>query len=186
VDSFELPPDDDALGVGVDANDEVWVFGAHTSTIDAATGVRSPALEDCDGPCLDEGGGFDFCGDITGLRWRDQTGHLGSWSTVFEGCSEGPTNWLDVSSTAHIPAGARATLYARTAPTLDDLPSARWISLGAPGGPEPASLDEAFGAAAVEDQAFLEVRAELETEPAGESPALGGVSVRWACPSQIE
>jgi hypothetical protein len=152
-----------AKGIGIDANGKVWAvsqaFEAYVvdpgadlngaAVVHTVTGLVSP---------------YTYS-DMTGEQLRLGTREPGYYRQVFEGCPATdaiPTEWLELTYEAELPAGTWIVFRARTADSAKDLASAPWVDIGAaPGRDSPVEITPFFGG--MDPGRLLEIEVELLT-----------------------
>jgi len=157
-------------GVGLDGEGDAWVVAKGSDRaveIDLETGLTRSVVTG-DKP-------YTYS-DFTGQQLYQVTDPAGTVQMLFEGCEpDDPTDWFDVRALADVPAGARVSVWWRSADDADELAAAAW------NGPADSTAD----ARAAEGR-LLEVRIELAAAEDGASPVLHDVRVAHACPDVAE
>ena len=164
-------PGQGAIGVGLDADRQVWLVNRNSDSATRLNVSTGEAREFAVGALP-----YTYS-DFTGFSLRRLAAPSGSLRSVVEGCSMGPSEWERLSYDAQLPRGTRLQIRLRTAPTRGRLSSARW-SAPLDGTP----LDLAAGPGALAEERFLEVEARLVSDDRRSTPALRQITIRLHCP----
>jgi streptogramin lyase len=157
-------------GVGLDGEGDAWVVAKGSDRaveVDLETGLTRNVVT---------GSKPYTYSDFTGQQLYQVTDPAGTVQLLFEGCEQDdPTEWYDVRALADVPAGARVSVWWRSADDAEALASTEW------NGPS----DEIADARAAGGR-LLEVRVELAAGEDGSSPVLHDVRVAHSCPDVAE
>ncbi len=203
--------DQNSWGMATDVDNRIWVIarGEHNDN-NPANRLRMlqqaqprvfevPPIPDAPGAefSLLETSAIDLRGpytysDMTGSQLRLATNAGGTYSRVFEGCSEAGevTTWEAAGWIAQVPAGASMQLYVRSAATLAELAGLekdeKYIRLAeVPPGTSPASIRALFESSSMTHERFLEVEVRLsagvEVNGRRLSPRVSALDVGFTC-----
>jgi len=179
-----------AKGMAVDRDGKIWVISRQQSAHviepgptlleanvipDAVTGLVQP---------------YTYS-DMTGLQATLAKNDPGYYREVFEGCEEGsPTTWVTLSWDAETPQDTSVMFRARSAATVADLASAKWVTLATiPSDLSPTNIGPKFAMQGATLERFLEVEVWLSVataDPTGLlTPRVNSFSVVHGCPPVV-
>jgi hypothetical protein len=122
------------------------------------------------------------CGDMTGTQLGYVAVPQGTYSHIFEGCTDDATLWRTLNYDAILGGGATIRISARVADTLPGLLAAEYFDVGlAPTDASPIDLEAAIAAAGQEHLPFLEIKMTLLPGAGDANPRLFSFEVLRAC-----
>jgi len=171
-------------GVAVDFDGHVW--GINVPTGDAHK--IDPSDESFE-VAWDGGGNNSYTySDMTGFQLVNATQELASYGTIFTGCdAPEPTEWNQLTWDADTPRGTTVRFTARSADTLEALPSATPVLVASqPPDASPADVGGALDAAGVAPGLFLAIEASLQSNVRDAAPVLRQFSVQHSCGETLQ
>ena len=149
-----------AIGIQVDANNDVWQISFSNSRVYKYRGIDGAPL----GSVAVGNTPYTYS-DATGLAARSVTTNSGLWTVVRDG-GAAATPWLDVAWNQVLPVGSSIAVRVRAADTMAGLPLAAYVPVAS-----------GMPLAGVSGR-FLQVEARLNANLADESPILLDLAVR--------
>ncbi len=170
VRTYDLPTGLGTIGVGLDADGNVWAVNRETSNAARIT-VADGSIDE-----FDVGDAPYTYSDFTGYALRNITAPSGFHREIIQGCALGTTEWEEITWDATMPPATTIEVRVRSANTIVGLAAAAWIG---PWDASPADLTSAPGP--VPDGAYLEVEVTLFSDGAAATPTLHSLSVQVNC-----